>query len=317
MTCRAKMLGVETRQLTVDMMSFETHNLAEMAELLARSPDYRVLRKLIPRDEFAACEGRDTRKGILLDVETTGLNTSLDEVIELAMIKFTYLPDDRIAAITDVFSSFNEPSIPIPEEIVELTHITDEMVAGHRIDPDAVAAFVSDAALTVAHNANFDRKFAERYWPVFERKPWACSATEVEWRKHGFDGSRLGYLLAGVGLFHDAHRATDDCRALLEILSSDIPKLNRSAFAILLERARRKTVRIWAEQSPFELKDTLKRRGYRWSDGSDGRPRSWYVDVDENDHESEIKFLRTEVYLREIDPRIQLMSAMNRFSSRL
>jgi len=311
------MLGVETRQLTVDMMSFETHNLAEMAELLARSPDYRVLRKLIPRDEFAACEGRDTRKGILLDVETTGLNTSLDEVIELAMIKFTYLPDDRIAAITDVFSSFNEPSIPIPEEIVELTHITDEMVAGHRIDPDAVAAFVSDAALTVAHNANFDRKFAERYWPVFERKPWACSATEVEWRKHGFDGSRLGYLLAGVGLFHDAHRATDDCRALLEILSSDIPKLNRSAFAILLERARRKTVRIWAEQSPFELKDTLKRRGYRWSDGSDGRPRSWYVDVDENDHESEIKFLRTEVYLREIDPRIQLMSAMNRFSSRL
>ena len=118
------------------------------------------------------------------------------------MIKFTYLADDRIAAITDVFSSFNEPSIPIPEEVVELTHITDEMVAGHRIDPDAVAAFVSDAALTVAHNASFDRKFAERYWPVFERKPWACSATEVEWRKHGFDGSRLGYLLAGVGLFH-------------------------------------------------------------------------------------------------------------------
>lgn len=207
-------------------MSFETTDLTEMAEILARSPDYRVLRKLVSRDEFAACEGHDTRTGILLDVETTGLNTSQDEVIELAMIKFTYLADDRIAAITDVFSSFNEPSIPIPEEVVELTHITDEMVAGHRIDPDAVAAFVSDAALTVAHNASFDRKFAERYWPVFERKPWACSATEVEWRKHGFDGSRLGYLLAGVGLFHQAHRAIDDCRALLEILSSDVPKLN-------------------------------------------------------------------------------------------
>lgn len=309
--------AARTPYSTVDIMSLENINLAEMAETLARSPDYRVLRKLVPRDEFAPCAGQATRTGILLDVETTGLNTSQDEVIELAMVKFTYLPDDRIATVTGVFSAFNEPSIPIPEEVVELTQITDEMVAGHRIDPDAVAAFVSDSALTIAHNANFDRKFAERYWPVFERKPWACSATEVEWRKHGYDGSRLGYLLAGVGLFHDAHRATDDCRALLEILSSDIPKLNRSAFAVLLDRARRKTVRIWAEQSPFELKDTLKKRGYRWSDGSDGRPRSWYVDVDEVSQAAEIDFLRTAIYLREVEPRIQFMSAMNRFSSRL
>ncbi|WP_246669233.1 MULTISPECIES: 3'-5' exonuclease [unclassified Bradyrhizobium] len=184
------------------------------------------------------------------------------EVIEPAMVKFTYLPDDGIAAITDVFSGFNEPSIPIPEEISELTGITDEeMVSGHRIDPEAVASFISDAVLIVAHNANFDRKFAERYWPQFERKPWACSATEVEWRKHGFDGSRLGYLLAGLGLFHQAHRAIDDCRALIEILSANVPNLDRSAFAVLLERARC-TIRIWAEQTPFELKDMLKKRGY-------------------------------------------------------
>lgn len=91
------------------------------------------------------------------------------EVIEPAMVKFTYLPDDGIAAITDVFSGFNEPSIPIPEEISELTGITDEeMVSGHRIDPEAVASFISDAVLIVAHNANFDRKFAERYWLIRE-----------------------------------------------------------------------------------------------------------------------------------------------------
>ncbi|MHB0772318.1 3'-5' exonuclease [Bradyrhizobium sp. 1.29L] len=292
-------------------------NLTAIADILSRSPDYRVLRRLTPRTEFAPCDGQTTKTGILLDVETTGLNTAQDEIIELAMVKFDYLTDDRIARITDVFSSFNEPQHPIPVEITELTGITDEMVLGHRIDPEAVSTFVSDAVIIVAHNAKFDRKFAERYWPLFERKPWACSATEIEWRRHGFDGSRLGYLLAGVGLFHQAHRAIDDCRALIEILATDVPNQVGSAFAILLERARHKTIRIWAEQSPFDLKDVLKRRGYRWSDGSDGRPRSWYIDVDEANQVAEVEFLQTAIYLKDVEPRMQIMSAMNRFSSRL
>lgn len=292
-------------------------NLTAMAEMLSKSPDYRVLRRLTPRTEFASCDGQATKTGILLDVETTGLNTAQDEIIELAMVKFDYLPDDRIARITDVFSSFNEPQNPVPVEITELTGITDEMVLGHHIDPNAVSAFASDAVIIVAHNANFDRKFAERYWPLFERKSWACSATEIEWRRHGFDGSRLGYLLAGIGLFHQAHRAIDDCRALIEVLAADVPSQNRSAFRILLERARRKTVRVWAEQSPFDLKDMLKKRGYRWSDGADGRPKSWYIDVDEVHQLAEIEFLRKTIYLQDVDPRIQTMSAMNRFSNRV
>ena len=291
-------------------------NLAAMAETLAKSADYRVLRRLLPRAEFASCDGQATKTGILLDVETTGLDAGRDEVIELAMVKFTYLPDGRIARIIGVFSSFNEPSNPIPAEITDLTEITDEMVAGHRIDPDVVTAFVEDSVIVIAHNANFDRKFAERYWPVFEQKSWGCSATEVEWRKHGFDGSRLGYLLAGVGFFHRAHRAIDDCHALIEILVSELPKVNKPALAVLLERARRKTIRIWAEQSPFDLKDELKKRGYRWNDGADGRPRSWYIDVDEASQANEIEFLRTTIYLRNVEPRIQAMSAINRFSNR-
>ena len=71
-------------------------DLAAMAEMLAKSSDYRVLRRLTPRTEFASCEGQATRIGILIDVETTGLNTAQDEIIELAMVKFEYLPDDRI-----------------------------------------------------------------------------------------------------------------------------------------------------------------------------------------------------------------------------
>jgi DNA polymerase III subunit epsilon len=176
---------------------------------------------------------------------------------------------------------------------------------------------VDGAVIAIAHNAGFDRKFAERYWPEFEGMPWGCSATEVDWRKHGFAGGQLGYLLNGAGFFHQAHRAVDDCHALLEVLAFELPTTGSSALAALLETARRKTFRVWAEQSPFDLKDSLKKRGYRWSDGSDGRPKSWYVDVCETALDDELAFLRSEIYLRDVESRLQKMTAFTRFSSRI
>jgi hypothetical protein len=63
-------------------------------------------------------------------------------------------------------------------------------------------------------------------------------------------------------------------------------------------------------------KDALKRSGYRWSDGSDGRPRSWYIDVDEVSLDAEIASLRAKIYPRDLDPRFQTLTAFDRFSVR-
>ena len=70
-------------------------------------------------------------------------------------------------------------------------------------------------------------------------------------------------MLSGIGMFHKSHRAVDDCHALLEILAHAMPDVDRTALSLLLEKAHRKTIRIWAEQAPFDLKDELKKRGYR------------------------------------------------------
>jgi DNA polymerase-3 subunit epsilon len=72
------------------------------------------------------------------------------------------------------------------------------------------------------------------------------------------------------------------------------------AFAAF-ENARKRTVRIWAEQSPFDLKDELKTRGYRSSSGEDGRRKAWYVDVSEDDEADEIGCLKDHIYRREVD----------------
>src|SRR3984957_21059148 len=122
----------------------DTISLAAMADALSLSADYRVLRRLVPRQPYTAPVGLDIKTAILLDTETTGLDHRKDEIIELGMVKFDYLPDGRIVGLRDVFASFNEPSGPVPEEIVALTGITDEMIAGHRIDEAAVSAFAAD-----------------------------------------------------------------------------------------------------------------------------------------------------------------------------
>jgi DNA polymerase-3 subunit epsilon len=109
----------------------------------------------------------------------------------------------------------------------------------------------------------------------------------------------------------------DDCHALLELLAFELPITGSPALAVLLDTARKKTMRVWAEQSPFDLKDSLKGRGYRWNDGSDGRPKSWYIDVCETALDHEIAFLRTEIYLRDVEPRLQTLTAFTRFSRRV
>jgi DNA polymerase III subunit epsilon len=267
-------------------MHSETHEA--LARQLEASGQYKVLRRITPAPTGFRPES-EAKVGIVLDVETTGLDTVRDEVIELAMVKFAYSADDRILGVVDVFHALQEPSFPISSDITALTRINNEMVTGHSIDQQSVDRFVADANIVIAHNASFDRKFAERFWPVFVHKPWACSSSGITWRELGFASAKLEHLLAACGLFYDAHRAVDDCFALLTLLEQSLPDAAKVALACLLERARRKTVRIWAEQSPFELREVLKRRNYRWNDGSDGRPKSWYLDVEEVALDAELR----------------------------
>jgi DNA polymerase III subunit epsilon len=289
----------------------------DLARRLEATGNYKILRRLNPQQPTATPAGSGGKIGIIVDFETTGLDANKDEIIEVAMVKFGYSNSDQVTGVTGIFQAFNQPAASIPAEIVALTGITDAMVTGHKIDATALESFVADANIVIAHNAAFDRKFAEGSWPLFQHKHWACSATGIEWQKYGFGGVKLSYLLTQSGFFHDAHRALDDCHATLEILARELPGTSTTALAVLLDRARRKTFRIWTENAPFELKDTLKRRRYRWNDGTDGRPRSWHIDVEEDKLDAELHFLKQEIYQRDIDIDCREITALDRFSNRV
>jgi DNA polymerase-3 subunit epsilon len=292
-------------------------DLEAMAAALEASGAYRVLRKLQPRVAAATPPNcPKARTGLFVDVETTGLDPNRCEIIELAMVPFTYGLDGQIFEVGQAFHQLRQPSHPIPPEVTAITGLTDEMVAGHSIDPAEVAAFAAPAALVVAHNAAFDRRFLERFCDGFSTKPWACSMSQVNWSAEGFEGVKLAHLAHGAGFFYDKHRAIHDCLAAIELLARPLPRSGQLALQQLLDQARKPSWRIWAENAPFDLKDALKARGYRWNADGGAAPRAWYVDVAEADREAELAFLKAEIYRGDIELLVRRIDAHDRFSDR-
>lgn len=290
--------------------------LEAMAARLEASGQYRVLRRITPRPPLDVPPDVPTRRGLLLDLETTGLDPVQDEIIEMAMLPFTYGLDGTVYAVGEPFSRLRQPSKPIPPAVADLTGLTDAMVAGHHIDPAEVAAFIAPAALIIAHNAGFDRRFAEAFCEAFVAKPWACSHQQVDWAAEGFEGSKLSYLAMRHGLFFGGHRALHDCEATLEILVRPLPRSGVTGLSRLLATARLASWRIWATEAPFHHKDALKARGYRWNGEANGQPRAWYIDVPEAAQEAECAFLCEQIYGRPVEPVQQRLTAYERFSVR-
>jgi DNA polymerase-3 subunit epsilon len=287
----------------------------ECARLLEQSDEYRVLRKLPDVNRYNPPPKEMPQVGVYVDIETTGLNPGVDKIIELAMVLFEFLSDGRIFRILDRYDAFNDPGFELPEGIVKLTGITDEMVRGQSIDVEHIRSILDKTVVVIAHNAAFDRVFLESFFPEFEAKAWACSMKDIPWAEEGFEGTKLEYLAWRCGFFFEGHRAITDCSAGIHLLSKILPESGEPALKRMLDNARQKEYRIWAEGSPYEAKDVLKSRGYRWNSGENRQPRSWYIDIPSERLKEEIIFLQTQIYGSEVELRVDVITAFNRYSS--
>jgi len=300
---------------TVILTAMNETDLEAMAAALEASGKYRVLRQIsLPRASRLA--DANLRKAVFLDVETTGLRADRDEVIQLAMLPFQFDDKGRVVGVLDGFNAFSEPSRPIPPLITRITGITDDDVRGKSIDPGEVAAVLDGAELVIAHNAGFDRPFVERLLPdLFEGMPWACSASEVGWRRAGFEGAKLEYLTMMAGSFYDKHRADADCEAGVYLLAQQLNGTDETALAELLRRSAQIQHRIHAVGAPFDSKDHLKRRRYRWNPGNGSQPKAWWTEVGEDALEAELAWLSLNI--PRCKPMVISIGATDRFSVRV
>jgi DNA polymerase-3 subunit epsilon len=273
-------------------------NFDEMADKLSAHPDFKVKRRLVPILEFGPGSGGPTKRILILDTETTGLDWRAENIIELAMLSVDVdLHTGQPVGVVEVYEDFEDPGRPIPSEIVKLTGITDHDVKGQKLNEVKINAMVERADLIVAHNAGFDRPFVENRLEVFEHKAWACSFAGINWKAQGLGSAKLEFLCSELGWFYDAHRAQVDCHALLRVLSSNLKTqpddLPTSGFLQLLKSAEQARTVVKAFGSPFESKDKLKARGYRW----DAEAKVWFTAVKSADAlEAEAEWLKTQIY---------------------
>ena len=154
---------------------------------------------------------------VVFDIETTGFSAISDKIIEIGAVKV------EEGKITERFSTFVNPGVPIPFEITRLTSITDQMVMEA---PDIQTVlpqfleFVGNAPL-VAHNASFDVGFIEQNCRYQDITPDFTSVDTVAMARILLPTLSKYKLNVVAGALHisleNHHRAVDDAGATAEI----------------------------------------------------------------------------------------------------
>ena len=161
------------------------------AEVLAGHPDFRVLRRISSAADLALPvldDDEPLQIGAVVDVETSGLDSKRDVVIELAIQRFKFDRLGRIVKVDRPRSWLQEPGFPLDPRISKTTGLSDQDLGGQAIDDEAATDLLRSVEYVVAHNCGFDRKFVEARLPGATGLKWACSMSNVNWHEVGFEG---------------------------------------------------------------------------------------------------------------------------------
>lgn len=162
--------------------------------------------------------------GLLLDVETTGLGPTKDEVIELALKLFTYRSDSgEIIEIIEEDSFLREPLSNSArnnyDQAYRVHGIPYELVRGKSFHDVKVKTYFHRADTVFAHNASFDRSFLYHMYPEVNDLNWYCTMRNIPWKNYGFPNGKLLTLLQAHNITnYQTHRALDDITYLMELL---------------------------------------------------------------------------------------------------
>ena len=156
---------------------------------------------------------------VVFDIETTGLNSDIDQIIELGAVKIEH------GNIVEKFSTFVKPTIEIPPEVSELTHITNDMVEDAPPIEQVIKQFYefSKDCVLCGHNViGFDIKFIKRfgaYYDLYFDNDIIDTMNEARVSRLKISRFNLGTVTKALGIeLKGAHRAWNDAFATAQVL---------------------------------------------------------------------------------------------------
>jgi DNA polymerase-3 subunit epsilon len=262
------------------------------------NPDYKILKRVPIQISSANYQDPKIFIATIVDLETMGMDPKANEIIEIGLLSFSFTNGDGIINLFGSYNELQDPGKPIPPEITKVTKITDADVHGKAIDWNHVNSILSQSHLIICHNSQFDRNFLELQTPDFvrhvvEKKPFACTIADIDWKSRGYESSKLEYLNFKLGYFYEGHRAIVDCWSTLNLLIQEA-----GAFDELKSNVRRKDAILCAVNAPFDMKDLLSARKYRWSDGTKSLPKCWHITLKSEELNQEREWLDEHIYLK-------------------
>ena len=294
------------------------NELKEIVNTNVNQSDWKLIRKLNLPKQYNEPSTGEIKKGVVLDVEATGLSIGHDDVIQLALLPFEYeVPSGKILSIKkeEAFDGLREPRIPISTEASLITGITNEMVINKKIQSKDVENIINNTDLIIAHNASYDRPMVEQHWNCFKNVSWACTFKSIDWLQEGFSSAKLELLGVNFGWFYEGHDAFNDCEACLALLSETLPNRDSTVFSAVREYASNPTFLIKAIDAPYNKRNILRRKGYKWRPADQLNGKVWWTET--KNYEEEVKWLHEEIYNRKINIPIKQISALNRYSDRI
>lgn len=157
----------------------------------------------------------------VVDIETTGLDATVDNIIELSAVKV------KDGKVTDTFSTLVNPQWPIDWWITELTGITDDMVKDAPTIDETLSDFITFLGddVVVGHNVNFDINFIyDNYKRITEgdfSSDFIDTLRLARFLLKDLSHHRLGDLVEYLEIGTEVkHRGLDDAKATLAILAA-------------------------------------------------------------------------------------------------
>lgn len=165
------------------------------------------------------------KRYVVFDLETTGLNSDLDQIIEIGAVRV------EKGEITERFHQMVNPGVSIPPEASEINHITNDMVKGQPRLKEVLPSFLEFVGTDVlaAHNGGFDASFLDT----------ACTKNRLDAPRRYFDTMRLSvywpnlknrkletFLKAACITNDRSHRALSDAEATAKLIIASMDKIH-------------------------------------------------------------------------------------------